>query len=209
MLTPRERRFVECYAGPGTGAEAAKSAGYSSKSYGALKVAASKLLERSEIRAAIEERAGRAEAARANAEPEAMDGIGEDAQRLVSAYAESLSWRSAATACGMTQLEMRAYRRRPEVQLAAEALLSERRIDLVACRVERAEILTSIARAEIEGRAAELEFPKHADRMRAIQLLNAMDAPVAQSTKDAVESAKTQEQPTRVIRLVSNGRAPE
>jgi hypothetical protein len=210
VLTPKERAFVEAYNGPSTGAEAARAAGYSANSYGSLKVTANKLLKRDEIRAAIEERQSAETAVRVAAEPDALASLDGAVLRLLEAYAETLSWRRAAEVAGMTLNEMRSLRRRPEVTLAAEALVQERRVDRVACRIERAELLTEIARGAIDGEAAALDPPTHADRMRAIQLLNAMDAPIAQSTKDAVAAAnKRDDRPNApVIRIVKNARSP-
>ena len=87
MLTERQKKFVDAYAGRGTGIVAARAAGYAGTD-AVLRVAASKLLRVPEVAAAIEDR-GVATAARrhapAKADPRIAGPI--EQQRILTAIA--------------------------------------------------------------------------------------------------------------------------
>lgn len=69
MLTERQRRFADAWNGSGTGAEAARAAGYQG-AHKSLKVCASRLLRHPAVRARIEERLGPVAKVEAPSEPE-------------------------------------------------------------------------------------------------------------------------------------------
>src|SRR4051794_38515850 len=66
-LTPPERRFMDAFFGPAkyNATRAAQTAGYASRSRGALRVSAHRLLHRPRVRAALRTREARERSARA------------------------------------------------------------------------------------------------------------------------------------------------
>lgn len=189
MLTERQKRFVDAYAG--NGLEAARSAGYAG-SDATLKVTASKLLKHPAVRDAIEER----QAHPPDTSPEGPR-LAPKHQAFVDAYLRLGDAAKAARAIGVAASSARKMLRRADVHEALELDRARREAaDIVQAR-ETQVLLSAIARdSGVDAK----------DRIRALDVLHKIQRGMLPAAARGEATSSEPKRPHLVI--VRNGRGP-